>query len=687
MDEFEIEIKMEFLEEAKDLLQDAEAYFLELENGASEEGLVIIFRLAHNLKGSSGAVGFPDITEITHTAENLILKIQKNEIEVTTVVVEALLEFKDRVDHMVDSLFSNLELRFDSSETIKKLDDLVNGTNLENLFDEIEVVQESLQVDTNNDSPSISDMFSDELESKAVEASAEETVSDAAIASLVESGGYSKETLLEMFGDRVNQFFEESDTSRLVSDEAILSLVESKQFTDEQLFEKFGKDRIQSLVAIESKSAVAPEVIIEDKEVVNNVTPIETSKIAKEKTSKKAPTKSETIRVNLEKISELNNLVGELVINQSVLTRLNNDSFSRELSTSISQLKKISSEIQDIAMSLRMVPVKGIFIQMQRIIRDVSRELDKEVELELVGETTEIDKTILEKLKDPLVHIIRNAVDHGVEDGEDRVALGKKSQGHVSLSARHEGSKLIIEIKDDGKGINSSIIREKAIAKGIIQAQAQLTEEQIYQLIFHPGFSTKEVVSEISGRGVGMDVVKNNIFELGGDVRVETELGNGSKFVITLPLTTAIISGVVTQVSHSNFIFPLQSIREFVSTKGISVKYLSGIGDCINLRGEIVPVYSMRKEFDIQEEFSGASTLVVIESSDHIFAVSVDSILSQQQIVVKPVDEILQQNEAIMGSTVLGDGAPAFIIDLISLFGKDIVSSKNQLKETELLVS
>jgi two-component system chemotaxis sensor kinase CheA len=333
-------------------------------------------------------------------------------------------------------------------------------------------------------------------------------------------------------------------------------------------------------------------------------------------------------------------------------------------------LEKLSKEIQAISMSLRMVPLKQTLQKMQRIVRDTSKTLKKKVCLELIGEDTEIDKTVLEHLADPLVHIVRNAVDHGLESSDERLAIGKDEEGVVSIRAFHEGNNLVIEIKDDGKGINSQIIREKAIEKKVISANADLSEEELINLIFHPGFSTKSEVSEISGRGVGMDVVKTNIEKLAGEVKVTTEIGKGSTFRVVLPLTMAIIDAMVTEVGDERYIIPLSQIYESLSPKEDVLRFVNGVGECLQIRGEVIPLFRIGralgrqgKERDIHEQIA-----IIVNSEHRNFAVLVDNILHQQQVVIKKLGDEIVNQKGFIGSSILGDGRPAFILDLIELF-------------------
>jgi two-component system chemotaxis sensor kinase CheA len=379
----------------------------------------------------------------------------------------------------------------------------------------------------------------------------------------------------------------------------------------------------------------------------------------------------------------LNNVVGELVIIQTVLNQHRAEVQSPLMLKSLSHLTKLSKEIQEISMSLRMVPLKPTLQKMQRIVRDTSKTLNKMVYLELIGEETEIDKTVLEHLADPLVHIVRNAIDHGLESTAERLAAGKSEEGYVSIRAFHEGNNLVIEIKDDGKGIDPKIIKQKAIEKRLISPNSNMSEDEIINLIFHPGFSTKSEVSEISGRGVGMDVVKTNIAKLSGEVRVSTEIGAGSTFKVVLPLTLAIIEAMVTVIGDERYIIPLGQIYESLSPGKDVLHHVNGIGDCLKIRGDVIPLFRIGKalgrtgkEKNIHDQIA-----IIVNSEDRDFAVLVDDILHQQQVVIKKIGEEITNKKGFMGSSILGDGKPAFIIDLIELFSESMKKKKTHVNK------
>jgi two-component system chemotaxis sensor kinase CheA len=390
----------------------------------------------------------------------------------------------------------------------------------------------------------------------------------------------------------------------------------------------------------------------------------------------------ESIRVSLLRLERLLNFVGEMVILQTVLQEQSQSSQSQILKKTVHQLGKVTKEVQDISMSLRMVPLKQTFQKMQRIVRDTSSLLGKKVQLTLSGEETELDKTVLENLGDPLVHMIRNAVDHGIESPEKRQATGKLETGNVFLSAYHQGGKLIIEVRDDGGGIPGEVLYHKAIEKGILRAGTTMSDQEKVNLIFHPGFSTKTEVTEVSGRGVGMDVVKTNIEALQGEVQVSTVLGQGTTFKIILPLTLAIIDGMIITLHDDRFVIPLSHVHESLRPRPEDIQKTTGLGEVLLLRGENLPLYRLEALLGrkgTKDVSSNNGIAIVVRSQGRPFAVWVDDILGQNQIVIKKLGKELQNVRGLGGSAILGDGRPALILELADLIGKQ-TSKEPQLR-------
>jgi two-component system chemotaxis sensor kinase CheA len=382
---------------------------------------------------------------------------------------------------------------------------------------------------------------------------------------------------------------------------------------------------------------------------------------------------SGSIRVSVEKIDELMNTVGELVITQAMLSQLGSQmegSTAEELRAGLAQLERNMRELQESVMRVRMLPISFVFSRFPRMVRDLAQRLGKQIELKMTGEQTELDKTVMEKIGDPLVHLVRNSVDHGIEKSpEARVAVGKSPVGTVHLDACHRGGNIAVEVSDDGGGLDKDRILEKARSRGLIGPNDTLTDEQIYELIFMPGFSTAEKTTDVSGRGVGMDVVRRNVKELGGKIEIRSERGKGSRFIITLPLTLAIVDGQSVAVGTETYIVPLISIVESLQLKPSSVSRLSGRGEVFSFRGDYLPIVRLHELFGVepkaQELHDGL--VVVAEGDGRRVGLFVDDLLGQQQVVIKSLEANYGSVEGVSGATILGDGSVALILDLAGL--------------------
>ncbi len=393
-----------------------------------------------------------------------------------------------------------------------------------------------------------------------------------------------------------------------------------------------------------------------------------------------------SIRVGIDKIDNLINMVGELVITQSMLGQLSTDfemSKIPKLMEGLSQLELNTRELQESVMRIRMLPISFAFSRFPRMVRDLGQRLGKKIHLEMRGENTELDKTVMEKIGDPLVHLVRNAVDHGIELPEQRRAAGKDEEGHIILNAYHQGGNVNIEIIDDGKGLDRNVLIAKAIDKGLLSEQDAfaLSDEQAFDLIFHAGFSTAKEVSDVSGRGVGMDVVKKNIHALNGNIELHSKMGEGSKIKISLPLTLAILDGQLVSVCDQTYIFPIVSIIESMQYKREAVNDIAGGCSVFMLRDEYVPVIKLHDIFNISKEKNSESQelMVVVESEGEKVGLVVDELQAQQQVVIKSLEENYHRVEGVSGATILGDGTVALILDIpgiVRLAGIDKVNEQ-----------
>lgn len=646
MDDFELELKKDFLDEAVALLDECEESFLELENsGSSPEIWDLIFRLAHNLKGTSRAVGFGQVAEFTHEFENLILKLKSGDVAVNDEIVSLLLQAGDQLRAMISGLREDMEASFDCSELIPRLQQASEG---------------------NLSSSSASEVAEDEDQGEA----------DSEIEELPSSEAFEEEPVMAS----------EETESAPQEDSGVLQFAhpserpanELTSFSDGE--ESYSWDDIDRMLEENNKGIrdhapkeAAPAAVVEEQRPA----------VSEKPKAKGAAVEDESIRVSLSRIELLNNYVGELVILQTVLMEHKSQSSPETLDKELGHLGKICKEIQDISMRMRMVPLKTTFSKLNRIVRDTSKALDKKVNLHLAGEETEVDKTILEQLSDPLVHIIRNAVDHGVEPSEERKAKGKSDAGNIYIDSYHEGNNLIIEIGDDGAGIDPERLREKAIKKGILKEGDTLSKQELCELIFHPGFSTKDQVSEISGRGVGMDVVRTNVRKIGGEVILRSELGKGSLFKLSLPLTMAIIDGLVVGVAGEKLVIPLSQVHETLQITSENLKDVNSVGGCLVLRGEIMPAFRLseilKRGQPVEENQRTQSEIAMVVRHEKVdFAVLVDDIFRQQQVVIKKLGHELKGQKGFTGSSILGDGKPALILDLIELIAPKMKKRSKQ---------
>ncbi|NOX76104.1 MAG: chemotaxis protein CheA, partial [Gammaproteobacteria bacterium] len=431
---------------------------------------------------------------------------------------------------------------------------------------------------------------------------------------------------------------------------------------------------ISPLSQTEDAISPAEEVITDPPAVELNAAPVPTEKRSgterrKPADRRKSATETASIRVGIDKVDALINMVGELVITQSMLGQLGED-FAMDkverLKDGLAELERNTRELQESVMRIRMLPISFVFNRFPRMVHDLSGRLGKKIELKLSGEQTELDKTVMEKIGDPLVHLVRNSIDHGIETPEQRMAAGKPETGVVHLNAYHQGGNIMIEISDDGAGLNRERILAKAIERGLVNAGDDLPEEKIDELLFQPGFSTADQVSDVSGRGVGMDVVKRNITALGGAVTVKSIKGEGSTFIIRLPLTLAILDGQLVRVGDHTYIIPLVSIAESLVVDKNSVNNIAGKAELYQLRSDFLPIIRLYDTFGVEPDNRSLDNglLVVVEGDGKMGGLLVDELLGQQQVVIKSLETNFRRVEGLSGATILGDGTVALIVDV-----------------------
>ncbi|MEZ6092675.1 MAG: chemotaxis protein CheA [Pirellulaceae bacterium] len=389
----------------------------------------------------------------------------------------------------------------------------------------------------------------------------------------------------------------------------------------------------------------------------------------------------DSVRVDRERLDNLINQIGELVIGTSMVEQeFYRENPDRE-SSALNQLGKVVRDLQEMSLSLRMVPIDATFQKMARLVRDLSKKLNKKIRFETEGEKSELDKTVVDQIGDPLLHMIRNSVDHGIETTEERIAAGKSEEGRVCLRAFHQGGNFIIEIEDDGRGLNRDRIMKKAIERGLISEGDKLSDEEINGLIFQPGFSTAAEVTDVSGRGVGMDVVRRNVESLQGSISIRSKPGKGCLVTIRLPLTLAILDGLIIRSAQEVFVIPLLSVVESICPGKNDIKRILGKGEVIKLRGEVVPLLRLNSLLAMSEEdlgFVNPNLLVIVEDQGRKFAISVDELVGQQQVVIKNLETNFQKVPGVAGATILGDGRVALILDINGLNHINLRTTRSQ---------
>ena len=596
---------------------------MELESATDTKPLLDkIFRLAHNLKGGSRAVGFGEVAEFTHQLESLVLKIQKGEIALSSDIVTILLRSNDRLVEMLTALKADLSASFDNADLISDIQGWLNGTK------------------TASEAP-IAPAVAVQADAPVLPPTPEPTAS--------------------------NTLKLESEPAPSVPSADAFFSQEIDALTPAPTLEaNTDKDEFKEMAHLVQKSIEGVKDATAKKSKTNSTQTDSNSK------------DDEIVRVNLSRINMLNDYVGELIVLQSVVQQQSISGNKIKLQASIRQMAKLSKDIQGLSMSLRMLPVKPLVQKLQRVVRDTAKALGKEVDFKVNGEQMEIDKSVLDRLADPLIHILRNAVDHGLELPEERKNSGKTREGTVELSFLNEGNHLVIEVRDDGKGINGEVLRKKAIEKKLISESETLSEKQLIHLIFHPGFSTKTETSEISGRGVGMDVVKTNVEKIGGHVDISTTIGQGSVFKLQIPLSLAVVDGLVVTSESNRYVVPLSQVQETINLK--SQKVFSeklGVGSCFELRGTVVPLFILEEALCERKAPSQSvtGTALIVNVEDRPIALVVSDIVRAQQIVIKPFTNGIIPQKGWVGTCVLGDGLPTLILSPVDLLSGRVTHS------------
>ncbi len=664
MDDGMDELRQTFFTECSELLTDMESRLMELEEGAQDsEQLNAIFRCAHSIKGGSGAFGFNGVMQFTHVVEALMDEMRSGHLLPTRPSIDTLLKSVDIVTQML------------AAEQ--------NGTTLPE--DHGKDVLEELRRFTSGAGAAAP------APAAPLEASSQETIYTIRFmpgAELFTTGNEPVLLLREL--SRMGQCQITTGLEGMPDWDAFdptlcylywdIRLETTAPLSAvEEVFE-FVSDIGRIDISTEGGATPAVAMIEESTPQVTATAEYAASAPVAAKAEAETPAKAATtgggaaasIRVDLEKVDRLVNMVGELVITEAMLRAQMRHVPLEHLTGLMQGLDELSHhtrELQEAVMAVRMQPVKSIFSRMPRIVRDTAAQLGKDIQLILLGENTEVDKTVIEQLGDPLTHMIRNSVDHGIESPARRREAGKPEQGTIQLSAYHRSGRIIIEITDDGAGINRARVLSKAQEKGLVAADAGLSDEEIDHLVFLPGFSTAEAVTSVSGRGVGMDVVRRNIESLGGTVRITNRPGTGSVFTVSLPLTLAILDGMIVRVGQETYIVPITSIIETLRPKAADMHGVQGHSDVINVRGEFVPLIYLHSLFGIPkaEKDATKSLIVLVESGTQKLGLVVDELIGQQQVVIKSLEANSDPVKGISGATILGDGKVSLILEINEL--------------------
>lgn len=637
-----------FFDESFEALDTMEAALLKLSVGAPDaETINTIFRVAHSIKGGSATFGFAEVASFTHTCETMLDELRGNRMQVTPYVTDLLLKSVDLMREMLRAVQHKTPI--DAQRVADLQFDL-----------ELAIVQKNSSsaaaVPTHSLTPTTAHRW---------------RIDFRPYAQLFVHGNDPLRMLRELadLGDlNVVVAAQNLPTLREIDPESCYLSWELTLDTDatrEVIDQVFDWAEGDCDLKIHDENAAAAVTSVKPDTVRQAAT--ETAEAPKQGLGD-----GSSIRVSTEKVDELMNTVGELVITQSMLTQLGTKiagGLSEQLRAGLAQLERNVRELQESVMRVRMLPISFVFSRFPRMLRDLSQRLGKQVELKVTGDQTELDKTVMEKIGDPLVHLVRNSVDHGIELPQARVASGKPSTGVISLEAYHKGGNIVVEVCDDGGGLQRERILAKARERGLVGANEELSDEQICHLIFMPGFSTADQATDISGRGVGMDVVRRNIKELGGSIEVRSTAGRGSRFIITLPLTLAIVDGQSVSVGSETYIVPLITIIESLQLAPGGVNRIAGHQEVFWFRDGYVPIVRLHEVFGVRPRAAELheGLIMVVEGDGHRVGLFVDDLLGQQQVVIKSLETNFRRVDGVSGATILGDGAVALILDIPGL--------------------
>ncbi|BDH61162.1 chemotaxis protein CheA [Lysinibacillus sp. PLM2] len=678
-----------FIEESKEHLQSCSDNLLELEKNPEDIAIVNeIFRSAHTLKGMSATMGYEDLADLTHKMENVLDAIRNHKISVNSEILDVVFESVDHLEAMIMDVANGGDGKRDVKVTVEKLKAIESGQPIEAIQAKEEVAI------TVTEATTLPKLQYDDYEKTVLQQSSEQEINAFEIAVSLREDCLLKAArvfmvfdILEKSGDviksvpSVDQLEEEKFDQQF---QVALLTKESAEEIQKKIMKVSEVDSVtvtklsQELFAASANEITHDEstnVGVADTPVVieNNPKPESSNQTKTPSNSSKTNqhTTSKTIRVSIERLDILMNLFEELVIDRGRLQSISTEVNHGELNETVERMSRTMGDLQNIVLTMRMVPVDTVFNRFPKMVRSLSRDLHKKINLEIIGAETELDRTVIDEIGDPLVHLIRNSLDHGIESPEVRRAKGKPEEGTVVLRAYHSGNYVFIEIEDDGAGINKEKVLQKAISRGIVTKESanSLTDKQINELILASGFSTAEVISDISGRGVGLDVVKTTIESLGGSISIESTQDVGSIFSIQLPLTLSIISVMLVEIEQEIYAIPLSSIIETSIIKKSDILNAHN-QKVIDFRGKVVPLVYLEEVFEVPRENAiddEYQSVVIVRKGEKLAGLVVDSFIGQQEIVLKSLGNYLTNIFAISGATILGNGKVALIVDCNAL--------------------
>ena len=684
-----------FIDESGEHLQTLSDCIMTLESEPDNKDTINeVFRAAHSLKGMAGTMGFKRMQHLTHDMENVFQEVRSGKIKVDSSMIDLLFECLDAIEGYLDNIKATSDEGTEDNEIIiKSLNDFIAKANGKTVPEDSKDA-EAKAAETEGKNAETVEKFSDvELTAGEQRAIAEAKASGNKVYGLTIY--IQKECLLKAARaflvfravEALGQILVYRPSSQDIEDEKFdldFSIyISSTESLDKIINAAKGVSEIENVVGgeIANVQSCAEEKTVEEKQEVaakTEAAPAQAATSSKAPATKKAsagkPATNRTVRVDIEKLDALMNQVSELIIAKNSLVSISTTeggSFaSQSFHDQIEYLERITTNLHESVMKVRMVPIESVVNKFPRMIRDLSRTLNKKMELVMTGEDTELDRTVVDQIGDPLQHLLRNSADHGLEDAAIRAERGKPETGTITLNAYQEGNNVIIQVGDDGNGIDTEAVKSKAIERGIVTAEQAdaMSQKEIVNLLFLPSFSMAKKITDISGRGVGLDVVKSNIEQLGGDVEVTTKLGVGSMFTVRLPLTLAIIQALMVEIRDEKYAIALGSIETIEDVPISDIKYVQA-NEVINLRGKVIPLIRLDRILDIEpmEQEPESLIVVIVKRGDNLAGLVVDNLMGQQEIVIKSLGKYINGNKLISGATILGDGEVALILDVNTL--------------------